>query len=94
MSLLWFSEENSCSYGGDLENFKIMLDHVKCVIGWTIMTCPIYDLIYCKVMTIIVCDMQSKDNQMQHIIWTKFNDTMVKHKYPKPNFKGFMVDSA
>ncbi len=23
-----------------------------------------------------------------------FNETMLKHKFPKPDFKGFMVDSA
>jgi hypothetical protein len=38
-------------------------------------------------MTIVVYDMQSKDNKMQHTMWTKFNDTMVKHKYPKQNSK-------
>jgi hypothetical protein len=27
-------------------------------------------------------------------MWTKLNDTMQKHDFPKPNFKGFMVDSA
>jgi hypothetical protein len=27
-------------------------------------------------------------------MWTKLNETMLKHKFPKPNFEGFMVDSA
>ncbi len=27
-------------------------------------------------------------------MWTKLNETMLKHKFPKLNFKGFMVDSA
>jgi hypothetical protein len=25
-------------------------------------------------------------------MWTKFNETMVKHTSPKPNLKGFIVD--
>ncbi len=45
-------------------------------------------------MTIIVCDMQSKDTKAQQIMWTKLNGTMFKHKYVEPNFKGFMVDNA
>lgn len=27
-------------------------------------------------------------------MWTKFNETMVKHYYRKPNFKGFITDNA
>jgi hypothetical protein len=27
-------------------------------------------------------------------MWKKLNDTMVKHRFPKPNFKGFMANSA
>jgi len=27
-------------------------------------------------------------------MWTKFNETMLKHEFPKPNFKGFMADNA
>ncbi len=27
-------------------------------------------------------------------MWTKFNETMLKQKFPKPNFKGFMVNNA
>ncbi len=27
-------------------------------------------------------------------MWTKLNETMLKHEFPKPNFKGFMADSA
>jgi hypothetical protein len=28
------------------------------------------------------------------MMWTKLNETMVKHIYPIPNFKGFMVDNV
>ncbi len=27
-------------------------------------------------------------------MWPKFNDIMQKHGFPKPNFKGFMVDNT
>jgi hypothetical protein len=50
-----------------------MFDHVKQIVGWTIMACHVYDPRYYKVMTITVCGMQSKDVKAQHIMWTKFN---------------------
>ncbi len=45
-------------------------------------------------MTIIICDMLFEDTKAQQIIYTKLNETMLKHKLPKPNFKGFMVNNA
>jgi hypothetical protein len=45
-------------------------------------------------MTIAICDIQFEDINAQQITWTKFNETMLKHGFPKPNFKIFMVDSA
>jgi hypothetical protein len=53
-----------------------------------------YNLAYCKVMTIIICDMQFEDMKAQQVMWTKLNDTLQKHDFPKSNFKGFMVDSV
>jgi hypothetical protein len=41
----------------DLQNIWIMFDHVKRVASWTIMAYHVYDLVYCKVMTIAICDM-------------------------------------
>jgi len=38
--------------------------------------------------------MQFEDTKAQQIIWIKLNETMLKHGFPKPNFEGFMVDSA
>ncbi len=67
---------------------------MKQVTGWTTMAYHVYDLKYCKVMTIIVCDMQFKDTKTQQIMWTKLNGIMFKHKYVEPNFKGFMVDNV
>jgi hypothetical protein len=45
-------------------------------------------------MTIVIYDMQFKDIKVQHITWTKLNETMLKNEFPKPKFKIFMVDSA
>jgi uncharacterized membrane protein len=41
----------------DLHNTWIMFDHVKCIASWTTMACHVYDLAYCKVMTIAIFDM-------------------------------------
>jgi len=71
-----------------------MFDHVNCVVGWTIMACHVYDLLYCKGLTIVVCDMQFEDTETQQLMWTKLNQTMLKYMFPKSNFQGFMVDNA
>jgi hypothetical protein len=42
---------------GDLQNVWIMFDHAKRVAGWITMACHVYDLVYCKMLTIVVCDM-------------------------------------
>ena len=47
--------------GGDLQWAWMMFDHVKRVKEWTTMACHVYNSVYCKVMTIAVCDMQSED---------------------------------
>jgi hypothetical protein len=41
----------------DLHNIWVMFDHVKCVVGWITMVYHVYDLIYCKVMSIAICNM-------------------------------------
>ena len=51
--------------GGDLECAWVMFDHVKRVKDWTTMACHVYDSIYCKVMTIAMCDMQIEDCSAQ-----------------------------
>jgi hypothetical protein len=60
---------------GGLQNV-CMFDHVKCVASWTTMACHVYNSAYCKVMTIEVCDIHSKDMEAQQVMWTKLNDTM------------------
>jgi hypothetical protein len=56
------------------------------------MACHVYNLVYCKVLIIVVCDMQSKDIKAQRLMWTKLNETMLKHGFLKSNFKGFIID--
>jgi hypothetical protein len=41
----------------DLQNVWMMFDNVKRVQGWTTMAYHVYDLVYCKVMTIAIFDM-------------------------------------
>lgn len=50
-----------------------MFDHVKRVEGYTTMACHVYDLVYCKVMTITVCDIESKDIEVHYMLWKKLN---------------------
>jgi hypothetical protein len=47
----------------------MMFDHVKRVQAWTTMVCHVYNAAYCKVMTIVVSDMQLEDMEVQCIIW-------------------------
>jgi hypothetical protein len=50
---------------GDLQNTWIMFDHVKCVVSSITMVCHMYDPIYYKMMTIVICDMQYEDTKAQ-----------------------------
>jgi hypothetical protein len=80
--------------GGDLENSWMMFDHVKRVQGWTTMACHVCDLVYCKVMSITICDMQSKDIKAQFILWKKLNAIILKKGVTSLNFKSFMAYNA
>jgi hypothetical protein len=71
-----------------------MFDHAKCVVRWTTMVCHVYDPSYYKVMTIVICDMQFEEAEAQQVMWTKLNVTMMKHRFYKPNFEGFMANNA
>ncbi len=71
-----------------------MCDHVKQIASWTMMACHVYDPKYCKFMTIVIFDMQSKDTKAQQIMRSKLNCIIFKHKYVEPNFKGFMANNA
>jgi len=45
-------------------------------------------------MTIVICDMQSKDTKAQCILWKKLNTIVEKKGLGTFIFKGFMVDSV
>jgi hypothetical protein len=45
-------------------------------------------------MTIVVCDMQSKDIEAQCMLWKKLNQVMLKYNVDKIVFKGFMANNA
>jgi hypothetical protein len=51
-----------------------------------------YDSIYYKMTTIDVYNMQSKDIDVQCVMWEQLNKVMVKNGVPHPNCKGFMVN--
>jgi 6-phosphofructokinase len=63
---------------GDLENSWMMFNHVKRVQGWTTMAYHVYDPVYCKVMSIAICDMQLEDTEAQCIFWKKQNAIVLK----------------
>ena len=73
--------------GSDLQDAWVMFDHVKRVRGWTTMACHVYDSKYCRVMSIVVCDMQSKDTIAQTIFWKNLNAVVARHDISNPKFK-------
>ena len=58
------------------------------------MACHVYNSLYCKVMTIAVCDMQSEDCIAQVHFWRNLNSVVQRHGEDDIEFKGFMADSA
>ncbi len=58
------------------------------------MTYHFYDLVYCKVMIIAICDMQFKDMEAQCILWRKLNAVVEKKELGMLVFKRFMVGGA
>ena len=71
-----------------------MFNHVKRVVGWTLLGAHVYDHIYCKVMTICVCDMMCKMADAQEQMWLSMLALLKQHGLEDVNFKGFMADSA
>jgi hypothetical protein len=68
--------------GSDLQDAWIVFDHVKRVKKWTTMAYHVYDSTYCRVMTIVVCDMQSEDAAAQSVLWKNLNVIVAKHGIP------------
>ncbi len=58
------------------------------------MACHVYDPMYCKMLTIVICDMQFEFKETQCVMWAKLNQVMLRFGLANPNFKRFMVDSA
>ena len=54
----------------------------------------IYDPMYCKVMTICVCDMMCEMADAQEQMWISMLALLRCHGIENVNFKGFMADSA
>ncbi len=79
---------------GNLHASWTMFDHVKHVQDWTTFTYHVYNLVYYKVMTIAIWDMQSEYTEVQCVLWWKLNKVMLMKGVSNRNFKGFMVDSA
>jgi hypothetical protein len=72
----------------------------SCLIMWSMWLLDNYGLSYMYMiypilkgwpLLFVTCNLNTKVHQ---IMWTKLNDMMLKHGFPKPNFKGFMVDNA
>ena len=80
--------------GGDLELAWIMFYHVKQVVGWTSLGAHVYDPVYCKVMTIAVCNMMCEMAEAQEQMWRSMLLVLDQHGVKNVNFKGFMADSA
>jgi hypothetical protein len=78
----------------ELQNEWMMFDHIKHVQGWTTMVYHIYDQAYCKVMTIVMSDMQFGDMEFQCMLWRKLNTIVEKKGMGTPMFKGFMANSV
>jgi hypothetical protein len=58
------------------------------------MACHVYDLAYYIMMTIVVYDVPFENTKVKQIMWTKINEMMLEHMFPKSNFNGFMANSA
>jgi hypothetical protein len=52
----------------NFETCWLMFDRIKHV-GWMALTCHMYDLVYYKMMMIVMCDMQLEDIEVQNAMW-------------------------
>jgi hypothetical protein len=77
--------------GRNFENVWIMFDHIKGVQGWITMGYHVYDMSYCKVLTIAICNMQFEDVDSQIFMWFSLEK---EGRIKNVNFKGFTMNSA
>lgn len=80
--------------GDDFQICFVMFNHVKRVKSWTTIARHVFDLTYCKFMTIVVCNMQTKWIEGQFYFWHCLNKIMAQNEVSDPNFKEFICDSA
>jgi hypothetical protein len=45
-----------------------MFDRMKHVVNWTTMVYHVYDHVYCKLITIAICNMWFEDTKVQQVI--------------------------
>ena len=79
---------------GGLENKYVMFDHMQILKDWKILGVHVYDPEYYKIMTIVVCDMQSEKENAQEHIWLLMLTVLEKHGINSANFTGFVSDKA
>ncbi len=72
----------------------MFLPHVKCITKWTTIMAHVYNLLYCGVMTLVACNMRTKDEKAQTLFWTKLNVLYMKHGVKEVKFVGFMANVA
>ena len=80
--------------GRNMENSWIIFDHVKRLKDWTTLACYVNNSKYYKMLTIVCCDMQSKDGIAQTLFWENLNSVILENEVSNVNFKDFMADSA
>ena len=78
--------------GGDLTSCWIMFDHIKRVVGWTTMSCHVFDAEFGRLMTIATCEISNNDAESQKHMWVALNKVMERNGVPNPYFKGFIAN--
>ena len=68
-----------------------MFDHVKRVVGWTSLGVHVFDLVYFKVMIIVVCDMICEMAKAQEQMWRSMLLLLDQHRVKNMNFKGLWL---
>ncbi len=56
------------------------------------MGCHVYDLFYCRILTIAICDMWFEDVDSQMLMWNALVKVMKEHGVENVNFKGCMAN--
>jgi hypothetical protein len=70
----------------------MFLPHVKCIAKWTTIVAHVYNPLFCGVMTLFACNMRTKHEKAQTLLWTKLNAFCMKNGFKEVNFVGFMAN--